>query len=78
MRQGELEITTQAGTGKAAQPNGSGEVADVVDKVPFMMLGLDLPPAPLYRDALEKNIIPQVGLQCGPAVPWLAKAARGT
>ncbi|KAK9804967.1 hypothetical protein WJX73_005353 [Symbiochloris irregularis] len=58
--QGELEVTTQAGTGKAAQPNAQGQIADVVEKVPFLMLGLDLPPAPLYRDALEKNIIPQV------------------
>lgn len=58
--QGELEITTLAGTGKAAQPNAQGELKDVVDKVPFMVLGLDLPPAPLYKDALEKNIIPQV------------------
>jgi hypothetical protein len=29
-------------------------------KVPFLMLGLDLPPPPLFKDAMEKNIIPQV------------------
>ncbi len=28
-------------------------------RTPFLMLGLDLPPAPLYKDALERNIIPQ-------------------
>jgi U4/U6.U5 tri-snRNP-associated protein 2 len=28
--------------------------------VPFLMLGLDLPPPPLFKDAMEKNIIPQV------------------
>ena len=28
--------------------------------MPFLMLALDLPPAPLYKDALEKDIIPQV------------------
>ena len=59
--QGQLEVTTRAGTGKAARPNAQGRVEDVVDSVPFMLLGLDLPPAPLYKDALERNIIPQVG-----------------
>lgn len=61
--QGELEITTEAGTGKAAQPNAQGKVTDLVERVPFLMLALDLPPAPLYKDALEKNIIPQVYAQ---------------
>jgi U4/U6.U5 tri-snRNP-associated protein 2 len=28
--------------------------------VPFLVLGLELPPAPLFRDATEKAIIPQV------------------
>jgi U4/U6.U5 tri-snRNP-associated protein 2 len=27
-----------------------------------MLLGMELPPTPLFKDALEKNIIPQVGL----------------
>ena len=58
--QGQLEVTTRAGTGKAAQPDAQGRVRDVVDSLPFVMLGLDLPPAPLYKDALERNIIPQV------------------
>lgn len=31
-----------------------------MEKVPFLVLGMDLPPAPLYKDVLEKNIIPQV------------------
>jgi U4/U6.U5 tri-snRNP-associated protein 2 len=30
--------------------------------VAFTMLGLDLPPAPLFSDALERNILPQVPL----------------
>ncbi|KAK9811833.1 hypothetical protein WJX72_010978 [[Myrmecia] bisecta] len=55
--QGELEITTEAGTGKG---KAAGSREDVVERVPFLMLGLDLPPAPLYKDAMEKNIIPQV------------------
>ncbi|GAA5986293.1 hypothetical protein JCM10908_003691 [Rhodotorula pacifica] len=29
-------------------------------KTPFLFLALDLPPPPLYRDAVESNIIPQV------------------
>jgi U4/U6.U5 tri-snRNP-associated protein 2 len=61
--QGELEITTEAGTGKAAEMNATGEFVDHVERVPFLMLALDLPPAPLYKDALEKNIIPQVSFQ---------------
>ena len=49
--QGELEITAEAGAdGQAPAPQ----------RTPFLMLGLDLPPAPLYKDALERNIIPQV------------------
>ncbi|XP_028777256.1 U4/U6.U5 tri-snRNP-associated protein 2 [Neltuma alba] len=31
-------------------------------KMPFLMLGLDLPPPPLFKDVMEKNIIPQVPL----------------
>jgi U4/U6.U5 tri-snRNP-associated protein 2 len=30
--------------------------------VPFLVLTLDLPPAPLFQDEMEKNIIPQVPL----------------
>lgn len=33
---------------------------DVVERVPFLLLGMELPPTPLFKDALEKNIIPQV------------------
>eukprot|EP00891_Asterochloris_glomerata_P004580 jgi/Astpho2/4580/e_gw1.00067.144.1_t len=59
--QGELEITTEAGTGKAAEKKGvNGKLEDAVDRVPFLFLGLDLPAAPLYKDVMEQNIIPQV------------------
>ena len=51
-----LQITTEAGSG-GVPPGGP----DRVQRVPFLMLGLDLPAAPLYKDALEKNIIPQAG-----------------
>jgi U4/U6.U5 tri-snRNP-associated protein 2 len=53
--QGELEVTTLAGTGKAKD-----SATDVVDKVPFLMLALDLPPTPLYKDTLERVTIPQI------------------
>ncbi|KAK8964112.1 putative F-box protein [Platanthera guangdongensis] len=33
-------------------------------RVPFLMLGLDLPPPPLFKDAMEKNIIPQDKANC--------------
>ncbi|GIL71725.1 hypothetical protein Vretimale_840 [Volvox reticuliferus] len=56
--QGELEVTTLAGTGKGTKAASSGE--DVTERVPFLLLGLELPPAPLFKDVLEKNIIPQV------------------
>lgn len=53
--QGKLEVTTLAGTGKAADSD-----TDVVDRVPFLQLAVDLPPARLFQDVMEKNIIPQV------------------
>lgn len=58
--QGELEITSEAGSGKANEANAAGQVTDVVNRVPFLFLGLDLPAAPLYKDVMETNIIPQV------------------
>ena len=53
LAQGELEIT--------AEPR-EGQAAPAALRTPFLMLGLDLPPAPLYKDALERNIIPQVSI----------------
>eukprot|EP00741_Cyanophora_paradoxa_P020845 tig00021314_g20123.t1 len=32
------------------------------ETVPFLFLGLDLPPPPLFKDAQERNIIPQIPL----------------
>ena len=56
--QGELEVTTLAGTGKGTQAAATGK--DHTERLPFLLLGLELPPAPLFKDVLEKNIIPQV------------------
>lgn len=33
-----------------------------VNQMPFPMLGPDLPPPPLLKEVMEKNIIPQVSL----------------
>lgn len=38
------------------------EVEIKTSQIPFLFLALDLPPAPLYQDEAEKNIIPQVPL----------------
>ncbi|ANM66647.1 Ubiquitin C-terminal hydrolases superfamily protein [Arabidopsis thaliana] len=48
--QGELEVV------KEYQGNENKEIS----RMPFLMLGLDLPPPPLFKDVMEKNIIPQV------------------
>ncbi|KAL2932265.1 U4/U6.U5 tri-snRNP-associated protein 2 [Bienertia sinuspersici] len=70
--QGELEVEKET-QGKGAvdrrenvdDQNGGSENPNVVKetfKMPFLMLGLDLPPPPLFQDVMEKNIIPQVPL----------------
>lgn len=38
------------------------DVVREICRMPFLMLGLDLPPPPLFKDVMEKNIIPQVPL----------------
>ncbi|QDZ24558.1 ubiquitin-specific protease domain-containing protein [Chloropicon primus] len=50
--QGEITVT---------KINEAGEDQPAVT-TKFLMLGLDLPPTPLFKDAFEKNIIPQVPL----------------
>lgn len=39
---------------------GSHNIGMETSRMPFLMLGLDLPPPPLFTDVMEKNIIPQV------------------
>jgi U4/U6.U5 tri-snRNP-associated protein 2 len=39
---------------------GSSELKTSVS--PFLFLAVDLPPPPLFQDAVEKNIIPQVSI----------------
>jgi hypothetical protein len=47
--------------------------ADIVERLPFLLMGLELPPTPLFKDALEKNIIPQVS-----SGRWLLRLQRST
>ncbi|VVA17155.1 PREDICTED: U4/U6 U5 tri-snRNP-associated [Prunus dulcis] len=71
--QGELEVVKEVPKkGIEKKENGDDQNTDVVTenygivketyKMPFLMLGLDLPPPPLFKDVMEKNIIPQVPL----------------
>lgn len=47
------------GTGSDGAAGGKNVVTET-SRMPFLMLGLDLPPPPLFQDVMEKNIIPQV------------------
>jgi U4/U6.U5 tri-snRNP-associated protein 2 len=53
------EITAKADAGDRLRFEEAAEVK--VDTSRFLMLTLDLPNAPLFRDDAEENIIPQVG-----------------
>ncbi|KAF2255427.1 cysteine proteinase [Trematosphaeria pertusa] len=53
------EITARADAGDRLRFEDAAVKTDIMR---FMILTLDLPPAPLFQDALEKNIIPQVPL----------------
>ncbi|KAL1537272.1 U4/U6.U5 tri-snRNP-associated protein 2-like [Salvia divinorum] len=71
--QGELEVVKEIHNKRIGEKKDNGEngddcgneVGNVImetSKMPFLMLGLDLPPPPLFKDIMEKNIIPQVPL----------------
>ncbi|KAI5084191.1 hypothetical protein GOP47_0000360 [Adiantum capillus-veneris] len=72
--QGELEVTkefqrrtlTDRRDDSDKVPGEDERITDglerEVSRMPFLMLGLDLPPPPLFKDVMEKNIIPQVPL----------------
>lgn len=47
-------------------------------RMPFLMLGLDLPPPPLFRDVMEKNITPQVKDTLQANVPSCRASSRCT
>merc|ERR1711959_734133 len=61
--QGEMEVWTEGGIGCSRNVDSStGFVCDKVNQIPFLMLGLDLPPTPLFKDAFDRMQIPQVPL----------------
>lgn len=68
--QGELEVVKEMHNRPIAEKRGNGEdgeheshnIGMETSRMPFLMLGLDLPPPPLFTDVMEKNIIPQVPL----------------
>uniref|UniRef100_A0A803NYT0 Uncharacterized protein n=1 Tax=Cannabis sativa TaxID=3483 RepID=A0A803NYT0_CANSA len=70
--QGELEVVKETPNKSITEKKEDGEELDGVTqhngiftetyRMPFLMLGLDLPPPPLFQDVMEKNIIPQVPL----------------
>ena len=63
--QGRLKVESQQITAKADASDRLRfeEAADVDESIiPYMLLTLDLPAAPLFQDELDKNIIPQVPL----------------
>ena len=65
--QGKLRVESQAMTAKSDATGDRlrfEESSDINTKIsPYLILTLDLPPVPLFRDAVEsKNIIPQIPL----------------
>lgn len=62
--QGELEVFNENPNKAIAERRENGGNKDTAEshRMPFLMLGLDLPPPPLFQDVMEKNIIPQVPL----------------
>ncbi|KAL7267303.1 Ubiquitin carboxyl-terminal hydrolase 10 [Rhizina undulata] len=63
--QGRLRVESQAITAKADVSDRLlfEEAAEIkTDIVRFMMLTLDLPPKPIFKDEQDKNIIPQIPL----------------
>ncbi|CAH2050619.1 unnamed protein product [Thlaspi arvense] len=55
---GDEQNNGSVGDGGIEQDN----VVTETSRMLFLMLGLDLPPPPLFKDVMEKNIIPQVPL----------------
>eukprot|EP00899_Mesostigma_viride_P029106 jgi/Mesvir1/9380/Mv09831-RA.1 len=56
--QGVLRVFTES----KDKPADGGEPSWEEQEMNFLMLTLDLPPPPLFKDVMEKNIIPQVQL----------------
>lgn len=66
--QGVLRMETQQVVVRSNATDGQKPLFDIDREIksttsPFLFLALDLPPPPLFQDAVEKNIIPQVSIQ---------------
>ena len=59
-RDGEGTTATTGASGDSGAEKGAEASSVKRTSTPFRMLALDLPPPPLFQDAMEKNIIPQV------------------
>ena len=58
--QGTVRVSTLTATAAAAAASSEEAVHAETSEVPFLYLTVDVPAAPLFRDALERNILPQV------------------
>ncbi|KAI0094499.1 spindle pole body protein [Irpex rosettiformis] len=66
--QGELRMETQQVLVRSNIQESAKPLFDIDREIktmtsPFLFLAVDLPPPPLFQDAVEKNIIPQVSIQ---------------
>lgn len=65
--QGRVRVESQKITVGSASASGrrlfDADSAIDIQVLPFIMLALDLPPSPVFTDAVEKNFIPQVNLE---------------
>jgi len=58
--QGTVQVTTRPA--QTADAESDDDSMSVTKTTPFLYLTVDVPAAPLFKDALERNIIPQVPL----------------
>jgi U4/U6.U5 tri-snRNP-associated protein 2 len=58
--QGTVRVSTLTAEAAAAAASSQEAVHAETSEVPFLYLTVDVPAAPLFRDALERNILPQV------------------
>ncbi|KAF9786754.1 spindle pole body protein [Thelephora terrestris] len=62
LRQEQQQIVVRPDTDTDAKPQFDIDREVKTTATPFLFLAVDLPPPPLFQDAVEKNIIPQVSI----------------
>ena len=72
--QGMVQVTTRE-AGSAPADSGEDDSAQI-KQLPFLYLTVDVPAAPLFKDALERNIIPQVSPLRSPDRPLMSPHDR--